>query len=332
MSLRPGPRNLITDVEGLLVGNATDVKAESGVTVILCDDHYCAAADVRGGAPGVREIETLSPENLVGRAHAFVLTGGSVLGLAAADGVVSVLSARGVGFAPRQGLAVPIVPAAVVYDLANGGDKNWGDPPPYRALGREAALGAAAAFRLGREGGGRGGRAGLVWGGLGSASLDLGGGLLAGAIVVNNAIGSAVMPDGRTPWAFPFEIGGEFGGPYAPTPQPIDDPLPDQSKLAGAGRLQPGVSTTIGLVAVTADLSTAELKRIAMMAHDGLARAVRPAHTPFDGDTVFAVATARVRLGGGLQRAAEIARLGSAAADCFARAIARGVYEAARRG
>jgi len=331
MTLRPGPRNLLTDIEGVLVGNATDVAAETGVTVILCREHYCAGVDVRGGAPGVREIETLSPENLVGRAHGFVLTGGSVFGLAAADGVVQALSERHVGFAPRAGgVGVPIVPAAVIYDLANGGDKNWGETPPYRQLGRAAVDAAGASFEIGRCGAGRGGRAGLHWGGLGSASLDLGGDLVVGAIVVNNAIGSAYLPDGRTPWAHPFEIGGEFGGPYAPAPTPLDDPLPDQSKLAGMGRLAGGTNTTIGLVAVSADLSTAELKRIAMMAHDGLARAVRPAHTPFDGDTIFAVGTAKISLAQGLERSLQITRIGSAAADCMTRAIARGVFAAAR--
>lgn len=331
MTLNPGPRNLVTDVEGVLVGSATDAKAETGVTVILCRDQFHAGVDVRGGAPGVREIETLSPENLVGRAHGFVLTGGSVFGLAAADGVVQTLAAKGVGFAPRAGgVGVPIVPAAVIYDLANGGDKDWGETPPYHALGRAAAGAASESFAIGRFGAGRGGRAGLNWGGLGSASLDLGGGLVVGAIVVNNAIGSPFMPDGRTPWAYPFELGGEFGGPYAPAPTPPDDPLPDQSKLAGMGRFAAGANTTIGLVALSADLSTAELKRIAMMAHDGLARAVRPAHTPFDGDTIFAVGTARIGLASGLERSLQIARLGSAAADCMARAIARGVFAANR--
>ncbi|NWG70268.1 MAG: P1 family peptidase [Parvularculaceae bacterium] len=331
--LKPGPRNLVTDVAGLLVGHATDAAAETGVTVVLCEDHYCAGADVRGGAPGVREIETLSPENLVGRAHAFVLTGGSVFGLAAADGAVQALADRGVGYAARGGgVSVPIVPAAVIFDLANGGDKNWGATPPYHALGRAAVAAAAQTFEIGRVGGGRGARAGLHWGGLGSASLDLGGGLVAGAVVVNNAVGSAFMPDGRTPWAYPFEIGGEFGGPYVPQPAPIDDPLPDQSKLAGMGRLAAGANTTIGLVAVSADLSTAELKRIAMMAHDGLSRAVRPAHTPFDGDAIFAVSTARVALADGLERALQLARIGSAAADCLTRAIARGVHAAAKEG
>lgn len=331
MPLRPGPRNLVTDVDGLLVGHATDLNVETGVTVILCREHYRAGVDVRGGAPGGREFEVLSPENLVGRAHAFVLAGGSVFGLAAADGVVCHLAKSGVGFRPRGGgPPAPIVPAAVIYDLANGGDKNWGDTPPYRDLGASAAVAASAQFDLGRRGAGRGGRAGQKWGGVGSASLDLGQGLVVGALVVNNAIGSAVMADRATPWAWPLEIDGEFGGVKPGPDMPLDDPLPEQSKLAEQGRLEAGVNTTIGLVAATADLSTAECKRVAMMAHDGLARAVRPAHTPFDGDTIFAVATGRVPIGDGLARAVTVARIGSAAADCLSRAIARGVFEAMR--
>jgi L-aminopeptidase/D-esterase-like protein len=329
MPLRPGPRNLITDVEGIIVGHATDIGAETGVTVVLCREQYRAGADVRGGGPGVREIEVLAAENLVGGAHAFVLAGGSVHGLAAADGVVAALAEKAAGFSPRAGAPpVPIVPAAVIYDLANGGDKNWGDPPPYRRLGREAVGAAAADFAIGRVGAGRGGRAGLMWGGVGSASVGLGGGLIAGALAVNNAIGSTMMGDGRTPWAWPFENDGEFGGRRPAPDTPLDDPLPDRSRLAGAGRLTPGVNTTIGVVATNADLSTAECKRLAMMAHAGLARAVRPAHTPFDGDTIFAVATGAISLGAGLERAARLARVGSGAADAFTRAIARGVFAA----
>ncbi len=326
MTLRTGRRNLLTDVDGLLVGHATDVSAETGATVILCKEHYCAGVDVRGGGPGTREIDVLSPENLVGRAHGFAFAGGSVFGLAAADGVLEFLAEQGVGYRHRpEGLAVPIVPAAVIYDLANGGDKNW-RTPPYRDLGFEAAKAGAADFALGRVGAGRGGQAGLLWGGVGSASIDLGAGIVVAALAVNNAIGSTMMPDGKTPWAQPYEIGDEFGGVEPGARTPLNDPLPPDSKL-GAG-LRPGANTTIGIVAVNADLSTAECKRMAMMAHDGLARAVRPAHSPFDGDTIFAVATATISIGDGPMRAVALARIGSAAADCFARAVARGVYAA----
>jgi len=326
---RPGPRNLITDIPGLRVGNAEDETARSGVTVLLCESAMRAGVDVRGGGPGSREIDVLRPENLVGEVHGLVMSGGSVFGLAAADGVCALLSGRSVGLAlgetaPR----VPIVPAAVLYDLDNGGDKNWGDEPPYRALGIEAAEAAADSFALGAHGAGRGARAGLVAGGLGSASLDLGEGLTVGALVAANPVGSVLMPDGETYWAWPFEIDGEFGGGPPPGPVDASDPMPEQSRLKARGRLEPGSNTTVAIVASSGALTTAECRRVAIMAHDGIARAVRPAHTPFDGDTVFALAAGRSRLGEGFQRAAELARIGSAAADCLARAIARAVHSA----
>jgi L-aminopeptidase/D-esterase-like protein len=327
---RPGPRNLITDVAGLSVGQAADERARSGVTVMICGSHWTAGVDVRGGGPGVRETEALAPENLVGRAHAIVLAGGSVFGLAAADGVVSALSVRGVGLHLRSdSLAIPIVPCAVLHDLANGGDKDWGPAPPYRELGLRAAASTGSDVALGAVGAGRGARAGLVSGGIGSASLDLGDGLIVGALVAVNAVGSVFMPDGKTYWAWPFELEGEFGGAAPPVgAMDTSDPVPDDSRLADTGRLQSGRNTTIGAIATTADLSTAECKRVAMMAHDGIARAIRPAHTPFDGDTLFAVASAAVSLGREPVRAAQLARIGSAAADCVTRAIARAVHHA----
>src|ERR1700735_3180534 len=172
--MRPGTKNLITDVAGLSVGHATDEAARTGVTVLLCGADWAAGVDVRGGGPGVRESETLAPENLVGRAHAIVLAGGSVFGLAAADGVTSALAAHDVGLHLRPGaLAIPIVPCAVLHDLANGGDKDWGPTPPYRDLGTAAAAAAGVDFALGSAGAGRGAQAGLRKGGVGSASLDL---------------------------------------------------------------------------------------------------------------------------------------------------------------
>ncbi|HEY2659438.1 MAG TPA: P1 family peptidase [Caulobacteraceae bacterium] len=328
---RPGPLNLITDIPGLLVGNVTDERAQSGVTTLLCPGGWRAGVDVRGGGPGVRESETLSPENSVGQAHAIVLAGGSVFGLGAADGVAAVLSARGEGLQVRPGLRhVPIVPSAILFDLANRGDKDWGFEPPYPTLGAASVDAAGQTFALGSVGAGRGAMAGLGKGGLGSASLNLGDGLVVGALVAVNPVGSVFMPDGETFWAWPFEIDSEFGGRRPKTFQPAIDPSPEHSRLTALGRLTPGANTTIAVVACTADLTTAECKRMAMMAQDGLARAIRPAHTPFDGDTVFAVAGAQVSLGSSNERQGWIARLGSAAADCLARAIARGVYEAER--
>lgn len=326
---RPGPRNLITDVAGLTVGHADDSAAGTGVTTLVCEGFYNASVDVRGGGPGVRETETLAAENLVGRAHAVVLSGGSVFGLAAADGVVAALSARGVGLHLKPGSpAIPIVPAAVLHDLANPGDKAWGLDPPYRRLGMASLDAAGPQFALGSAGAGLGAMAGLIKGGVGSASLDMGGGLVAGALIVANPVGSVMTPDGRAFWAWPFEIDGEFGGGRPDPAVGAIDPVPDDGRLASLGRLQPGAATTIGVVATTADLTTAECKRLAMMAHDGLARAVRPAHMPFDGDTLFAIATGACSIGHGDDRAVRLAAIGSAAADCTARAIARGVHEA----
>jgi L-aminopeptidase/D-esterase-like protein len=325
---RSGPKNLITDVTGLKVGHATNESARSGVTALLCGAGWVAAADVRGGGPGTRETDALAPENLVGRAHAVVLAGGSVFGLAAADGAAAWLSTQGIGLQLRSGSpAIPIVPCAVLYDLGNGGDKNWGLSPPYRDLGLQACGHAGAEFALGSVGAGRGAMAGLRQGGIGSASVDLHGGLIVGALVALNSVGSVFMPDGKTYWAWAFELGDEFGG-GGPPKKAVDasDPAPDESRLQAIGRLTPGANTTLGVIACNADLSTAECKRVAMMAHDGIARAVRPAHTPFDGDTVFALASGELPLEKSPLRAAQIGRIGSGAADCLARAIARAVY------
>ena len=325
---RPGPKNLITDIAGLKVGHATSEHARSGATALLCGAGWAAAVDVRGGGPGTRETDALAPENLVGRAHAVVLAGGSVFGLAAADGVAALLSTQGVGLQLRSGSpAIPIVPCAVLHDLANGGDKNWGLSPPYRELGLHAAGEAGTEFALGSVGAGRGAMAGLRKGGIGSASLDLHGGLMVGALVALNSVGSALMPDGKTYWAWGYELEGEFGG-GGPPQQPMDlsDPAPDESRLLAIGRLTRGVNTTLAVIACSADLNTVECKRVAMMAQDGIARAVRPAHTPFDGDTIFVLASGELPLEGNSLRAAQVGRIGSAAADCLARAIARAVH------
>jgi L-aminopeptidase/D-esterase-like protein len=325
---QPGPRNLITDIPGLEVGHATDEEVRSGVTTLTFGSGWPAAVDVRGGGPGGRETDALSPENLVGRAHAVVLAGGSVFGLAAADGVAAALSASGIGLTLRAGApAIPIVPAAVLHDLGNGGDKQWGLDPPYRKLGALSLDAATADFSQGAVGAGRGAMAGLVKGGIGSASLDFGNGLMVGALAAVNSIGSALMPDGKTFWAWPFELQREFGGSGPPQARmDSSNPSPDDARLRDLGRLQPGVNTTLAVVACNADLSPVECKRVAIMAQDGIARAVRPAHTPFDGDTVFALASGARPPDPGRVRAAEVALIGSAAADCLARAIARAVH------
>lgn len=325
--MRPGLRNLMTDVPGILVGAAHDEAARTGVTVILCADSVAGAVDVRGGGPGTRDTEILAAEGLVGRAHAFVLTGGSALGLSAAEATAEALSARKIGLSLHTGAPhVPIVPAAVIYDLTNGGDKSR-CPSIYRELGAAALAGAAEDFALGRSGAGMGARAGLFRGGQGSASIVLGGGLIVGALMIANPVGSVFMPDGNTYWAWPFEIDGEFGGARPGPGVHARAPFPDSGRLRAADKSLLGANTTIGVVATSARLTPAECKRVAMMAQDGIARAVRPAHTPFDGDLIFCASTGRVDLPEE-DRHLSIAALGSSAADCVARAVARGVFAA----
>jgi len=328
--IKPGAHNLITDVDGITVGHATDETSRSGVTSVLCATGFCAGVDVRGGGPGTRETDALAPENLIGRAHAIVLAGGSVFGLAAADGVACALSVQGTGIRLRDpSIAIPIVPCAVLHDLGNDGNKSWGMDTPYRRLGIESVGHAATQFALGSVGAGRGAMAGLIKGGIGSSSIDLGKHIVVGALAAVNCVGSVLMPDRKTYWSWPFEIGAEFGGRGAPAGHAsVVDPVPDQSRLSELGRLQAGANTTLAVVACNVDLSPAECRRIAIMAQDGIARAIRPVHTPFDGDTVFAVASAARPLDSATPRAAQIARIGSAAADCLARAIARGVHHA----
>jgi L-aminopeptidase/D-esterase-like protein len=315
--IRPGPRNLITDLDGLLVGNAEDGALRSGTTVLLPERPAVMAVDVRGGAPGTRDTEALAPDTLVEQFHGLVLSGGSVFGLAAADGVAGWLSARGVGLAmgPRP---VPVVPAAILFDLRNGGDKDWGEANPYPALGRAACEAAGRDFRLGNAGAGMGAKAGSLKGGLGSASAFAADGVQVGALVGANPYGEVVMPDGAF-WCWALELDGEFGG--RPPPGPGRQPLPD-----GFPATPPALSnTTIAVVATNLALGKAQAQRVAMMAQDGIARAIRPAHTPFDGDTVFAVST------GALRREVTpmlVARVGAMAADCLARAIARAVHAA----
>ena len=322
----PGARNLITDVPGLLVGQAQDAAARTGVTVIFPQQRAVAACDVRGGGPGTRETDALAPENLVEAIDAIVLSGGSVYGLAAADGVAAWLGARGRGYGLVAGVPPsPVVPAAILYDVANGGDRAWGEDPPYRRLGREAMAAVAADFALGTAGAGYGAMAGSLKGGTGSASMIAADGIAVGALVCVNSWGSVTAPGGRSFWAAPFEIGGEFGGLGS---QGLAAG-PDDWGLAKAdpwARMGLRANTTIACVATDVALTPAQAKRMAVMAQDGLARAIRPIHAPFDGDVVFALSTGKRPLEGG---DFTLARIGALAADTLARAVARAVYEAA---
>ncbi|HWI25825.1 MAG TPA: P1 family peptidase [Stellaceae bacterium] len=324
MSIEPGPRNLITDVDGILIGNAADERVRSGVSVVIAETPAVAAVDVRGGAPGTRETDALDPTCLVDTVDAVVLSGGSAFGLEAASAAMTWLAARGRGF-PVGSARVPIVPAAILFDLLNGGDKEWGERPPYAALARAACAAASRDVALGNTGAGFGAKAGSLKGGLGSVSAVTPEGLAIGALVAVNSRGETVMPGERCFWAWPFERRGELGGQ---TP-PRTGLAAEADILPGAGP-DVGANTTIGVVATNAILTRAEAQRIAIMAQDGYARAIRPVHTPFDGDTVFVLATGRQHLPE--PRALALARLGVIAADCVARAVARGVFSAASLG
>ena len=319
MDPMPGPFDRITDVAGIRVGHAADQTALTGTTVILPPAGTLGAVDRRGGGPGTRETDALAPETVTEAVHALVLSGGSAFGLDAAGAVAARLAADGIGF-EVAGRRVPIVPSAILFDLAVGA-KDWGADPPYRALGAQALADAAtgpADFPLGNVGAGMGATTAGLKGGLGSASLfDPETGVTVGAIVAVNAAGSVTMGDGCF-WAWPFERDGEFGG-QGPDPAHRESLSP-----AFKWNIAAGANTTIAAIACDATLSKAQALRLAVMAQDGLSRAIRPVHTPLDGDTVFALAT-------GARPAPDVfqlARIGALAADCLARAVAKGVYAA----
>ena len=311
-------RNLITDVAGVLVGNAQDNRLASGVTVLLFEEPAVASVDVRGGGPGTRETDLLDPQMTVDRIDAIALSGGSAFGLDAPGGVQAYLREQGRGY--QVGPArVPIVPGAILFDLINGGDKDWGRYPPYRELAYEAAANAAEDFALGSVGAGTGATTVNLKGGVGSASAVTADGLSVGALAAVNAAGSVVVGDGPWFWAAPFEQNGEFGGCGFPSPLP-----PDALRPRTKGALR--VATALVVVATDALLTKSQTKRFAVMAQDGLARASYPVHTPLDGDVVFAAATGTKPLG---DPTFAFMRLGAIAANVVARAVARGVYEAA---
>lgn len=316
--MRPGTRDAITDIAGLRVGQAHDGALRSGVTVLTADAPFAASVDVMGGAPGTRETDLLAPDRLVPGVDALVLSGGSAFGLDAASGVADGLRAAGRGF-EAAGQRVPIVPAAILFDLGNGGDKGW-TTNPYAALGRAAFAAAGTEVAEGSHGAGYGATTATLRGGTGTASLRLDSGHVVGALVAVNAVGSATIGTGPHFWAAPWEIGAEFGGRGPAMPPP--GPLP--TKLAA-----PGEATTIAIVATDAALDKAGCRRMAVAAQDGIARALAPAHTPLDGDLVFAAATGARPLA---DPVTDALWLGHAAAVCLTRAIARAVYHAAPGG
>src|SRR6478735_2802615 len=310
-------RNLITDIPGIRVGHAGDAKLGSGVTAVIFDRAVTASVDVRGGGPGTRETALLDPAQTVEGIDAIVLSGGSAFGLDAASGTQAWLREKGRGFQVREA-RVPIVPAAILFDLLSGGDKNWGRYPPYRELGYAATAAAAADFALGSVGAGMVAGTADLKGGVGSASAQTRDGITVGALAVVNAAGSAVIGGGPHFWAAPYERGSEFGGRGLPAAVPQQD-------LAFKTQGQPGENPTLVVVATYAALTKAQARRVAIMAQDGMARALRPVHTPLDGDIVFVGATGVRPL---TDKIFSMSELGALAADVVARAIGRGVFEA----
>ena len=291
VSAQPGPTDSFTDVQGLQVGHAHDEHAKTGVTAIIPGAPIAMGVDVRGGGPGTRDTDALDPTCLVEKVHGLVLSGGSVFGLAAADGVCAHLSEQGVGLA-FTARAIPIVPSAILYDLANGGDKNWGTEPPYRALGIKALAACETRFDEGSVGAGYGAQAGAQKGGIASASLVTDDGIIVSAIVAVNSFGV---------------VGSKH-----------EHGVIDMPKVGFVG-----TNTTIGAVATNLALDKSGCTRMAIMAQDGYARSIRPIHTPFDGDTVFAMATGEKAIEGDL--APMLALVGTLAADCVVRAIEKAV-------
>lgn len=317
----------ITDVPGIEVGHAQDHDALTGVTVIVCRKGAVGGVDVRGSAPGTRETDLLDPINLVEKVHAVALAGGSAFGLDAASGVVRWLEEQGIGF--QTGVArVPIVPAAILYDL----DLGRADVRPDAAMGYAAAAAAAPGpVSEGNVGAGTGASVGKIFGtagamkaGLGTASIAIGGGVVVGALVAVNAFGDVVDPQtgailaGARPVKIgPLTLGGQ--GRFA-------DTLKVMSTFAGRQilRLATGRNTVIGVVAANVKFTKAEATKMAQMAQDGIARTIRPAHTMLDGDTIFALAT------GG--RRADVSTVGAYAAEALAQAIVRAVQMARPAG
>jgi L-aminopeptidase/D-esterase-like protein len=310
-------RNLITDIPGLRVGHAGDAKLGSGATVVVFDAPVAASVDVRGGGPGTRETALLDPAQTVEGIDAIVLSGGSAFGLDAASGTQAWLREQGRGFKVREA-KVPIVPAAILFDLLSGGNKDWGRYPPYREFGYDAAKIAGSDFALGSAGAGLGATTVNLKGGIGSASAVTRDGLTVGAVVAANAAGSVIVGDGPHFWAAPFEQNEEFGGRGWPATFPAD-------ALAFRSKGAPGANTTLAVVATDAKLNKAQCKRLAVMAQSGLSRAIYPVHTPLDGDVVFAAATGAKALP---DPVFSLSELGMLAANVLARAVARGVYEA----
>ena len=320
--------NLITDVDGIKVGHQQDLDALTGCTVILAEKGAVGGVDQRGGAPGTRETDLLHPMHMVDKVHGILLTGGSAFGLDAATGVMKYLEEHGKGFNSGPAL-VPIVPGAVLFDLAIGNPKIR----PNAEMGYQACENATdGVFSQGNFGAGTGATVGKILGmkqamksGIGSASMDIGGGVIVGAIVAVNAFGDVVDPDtrailagARPLHAGPFTIGGK--NQFANT-------LEIMKSFTGRtimGFASAASNTVIGVVATNADLNKEEINKVAQMSHNGLALSIRPAHTMFDGDTIFALSTGK--------RKADVNIVGAFAVEVMAQAIINAVMSAKPAG
>ncbi|MBL8078059.1 MAG: P1 family peptidase [Anaerolineales bacterium] len=320
-------QNAITDVYGIEVGHAQNEEALTGCTVILCRKGAVAGVDVRGGAPGTRETDLLNPINLVEKVHAIVLAGGSAFGLDAASGVMHYLEEHKIGF--NTGVArVPIVPSAILYDLSLG----RADVRPDSAMGAQAAaLATSNRPAEGNVGAGTGASVGKMFGaslamksGLGTASMDIGGGVIVGAIVAVNAFGDVIDPEKneiiaglRSGRVGPLRIGKKDA--FADTLEMMKTPVG-----RGVMGLASRGNTVIGAIATNAKLTKAQATKVAQMAHDGFARTIRPAHTMLDGDVIFALSTGTKK--------ADISAIGAFAAEVMTQAIIRAVKMAGSAG
>ncbi|MDJ0614863.1 MAG: P1 family peptidase [Rhizobiaceae bacterium] len=319
--MNPGKTNSITDIEGLRVGNAQDTKLKSGVTALICETPCVASVAVHGGGPGTRDTELLNPENTVENVDGIVLSGGSAYGLDAASGVQAWMRENNRGFAVGP-VRVPIVPGAIIFDLINGGNKDWGRFPPYRDMGFEAATKASRSFETGSVGAGCGALVAGLKGGLGTASLTLESGVTIGALFAVNAVGSPLIGNSQHFHAAVFEKQEEFGGHGLPSPLPDNS---DELKIKFRAHSSGITNTTIGVIATDAILTKSEAKRLAIAAHDGIARAIYPAHTPMDGDLIFSLANGQ---SGKKPENNDWADMSAHVANVTSRAICRGVYDA----
>jgi len=327
---KTGPNNSIIDVPGIEVGNYTDPKL-TGTTVILCRKSGVGGVDVRGSAPGTRETDLLNPINLVDKVNAIVLTGGSAYGLAAADGVMLWLEEKGLGWPVGRGNVVPIVPAAVLFDPGRFGRSFQERPTAY--YGMKACENAqTGVFLQGNVGAGAGAISGGLKGGLGTASVDLGNGVIVGAIVAVNSVGSTVNPYTGEFYAAYLEIGNEFGDLKRPFAMTFTNQGVEVSELLQNPQI--AQNTTIAVIATNTQLTKSEAQKIAEMANDGIARAIRPSHTMFDGDTIFVIATGELPTDVLMSqaawgnKAANVMKIGAAAADTLARAIVHAMLNA----